>query len=204
MLRFAVFEESGKLLGQRILPLDGLQAGYRHISLRTETNLHMTLPTLFCNIVLRTYIPEGLSNWVDALADPKGYLYMIKKRQKQMEAMGIKQEDIGEVPSKKGSDHREKGSSQSKAAINCQTAGIGSSGSAISTSSGGAFDERSGANSARSSDKQLQQPSALESVKSDPIRTEELKLDKVFQKLLQKQVKDLDSLKSKHLKVLYT
>ena len=38
VLRFGVYDESGKLLGQRILPLDGLQAGYRHISLRTEAN----------------------------------------------------------------------------------------------------------------------------------------------------------------------
>ena len=27
VLRVAVFEETGKLIGQRILPLDGLQAG---------------------------------------------------------------------------------------------------------------------------------------------------------------------------------
>jgi len=28
VLRIAVFEETGKLIGQRILPLDGLQAGW--------------------------------------------------------------------------------------------------------------------------------------------------------------------------------
>ncbi|EPB68258.1 C2 domain protein [Ancylostoma ceylanicum] len=38
VLRFAVYDENGKQLGQRILPLDGLQAGYRHISLRSDTN----------------------------------------------------------------------------------------------------------------------------------------------------------------------
>ena len=27
VLRIAVFEETGKLIGQRVLPLDGLQAG---------------------------------------------------------------------------------------------------------------------------------------------------------------------------------
>ena len=32
VLRIAVFEETGKLIGQRILPLDGLQAG-RYFSL---------------------------------------------------------------------------------------------------------------------------------------------------------------------------
>lgn len=60
VLRLGVFDESGKLLGQRILPLDGLQAGYRHISLRTEGNFPLALPMLFCNIELKIYVPDGL------------------------------------------------------------------------------------------------------------------------------------------------
>ncbi|XP_003378869.1 putative phosphatidylinositol-specific phospholipase C, X domain protein [Trichinella spiralis] len=99
VLRFAVYDENSKLLGQRILPLDGLQPGYRHISLRSEINFPLTLPTLFCHIVLKTYIPEGLGDIVEALSDPKGYLSMIEKRQQQMEHMGIRREDIDEVPS---------------------------------------------------------------------------------------------------------
>ena len=59
VLRFGVYDDSGKLLGQRILPLDGLQAGYRHISLRTEANFPMSLPMLFCNIELKIYVPDG-------------------------------------------------------------------------------------------------------------------------------------------------
>lgn len=54
-----VYEESGKFLGQRILPLDGLQAGYRHISLKTEANFPMALPMLFCNIEIKIYVPDG-------------------------------------------------------------------------------------------------------------------------------------------------
>ncbi|CDW52679.1 1 phosphatidylinositol 4,5 bisphosphate [Trichuris trichiura] len=98
VLRFAVYDENGKLLGQRILPLDGLQPGYRHISLRTDINFPMTLPTLFCHIVLKTYIPEGLGDIVEALSDPKSYLAMLENREKQMEHMGIRKEDIDEVP----------------------------------------------------------------------------------------------------------
>ena len=59
VLRFGVYDENGKLLGQRILPLDGLQAGYRHISLRTEANFPLSLPMLFCNIELKIYVPDG-------------------------------------------------------------------------------------------------------------------------------------------------
>lgn len=60
VIRMAVYEETGKLIGQRILPLDGLQAGYRHISLRTEGNFPLSLPTLFVKIGLKTYVPDGL------------------------------------------------------------------------------------------------------------------------------------------------
>jgi len=35
-------------------------SGYRHISLRTEGNFPLSLPTVFCRIVLKTYVPEGL------------------------------------------------------------------------------------------------------------------------------------------------
>jgi hypothetical protein len=37
-----------------------LQAGYRHISLKTEGNFPMSLPMLFCNIELKIYVPDGL------------------------------------------------------------------------------------------------------------------------------------------------
>lgn len=48
------------MLGQRILPMEGLQAGYRHISLRTEGNFPMSLPMLFICIELKIYVPDGL------------------------------------------------------------------------------------------------------------------------------------------------
>lgn len=65
-LRFAVYDESnGKLLGQRIVPLDGLQAGYRHIALRTEANFSMSLPMLFCNIDIKIYVPDGFEGTID-------------------------------------------------------------------------------------------------------------------------------------------
>lgn len=68
VLRFGVYDENGKLLGQRILPLDGLQAGYRHISLRTEANFPMSLPMLFCNIELKIYVPDGFEDFMAALS----------------------------------------------------------------------------------------------------------------------------------------
>uniref|UniRef100_A0A914PYW1 phosphoinositide phospholipase C n=1 Tax=Panagrolaimus davidi TaxID=227884 RepID=A0A914PYW1_9BILA len=97
VLRFAVYDENNKQLGQRILPLDGLQAGYRHISLRTESTMPMTLPTLFVHLVLKTYVPDELSGLVDALADPRAYLSAQEKRKEALHNMGVDDSDIIEV-----------------------------------------------------------------------------------------------------------
>lgn len=112
VLRFAVYDENGKQLGQRILPLDGLQSGffkedyfliiflilgYRHISLRTESNFAITLSTLFVHLVLKTYVPDELSGLVDALADPRAYLSAQEKRKEALHHMGVDESDIVEV-----------------------------------------------------------------------------------------------------------
>ncbi|CAH2041742.1 unnamed protein product, partial [Iphiclides podalirius] len=91
VLRFGVYEESGKLLGQRILPLDGLQAGYRHISLRTEANFPMSLPMLFCNIELKIYVPDGFEDFMAALSDPRAFMGAAKERTDNMKALGIEE-----------------------------------------------------------------------------------------------------------------
>uniref|UniRef100_A0AAX7SPE4 1-phosphatidylinositol 4,5-bisphosphate phosphodiesterase n=1 Tax=Astatotilapia calliptera TaxID=8154 RepID=A0AAX7SPE4_ASTCA len=99
VLRIAVYDDNNKLIGQRILPLDGLQAGYRHISLRNEGNKPLSLPTVFCQIILKTYVPDGFGAIVDALSDPKKFLTIAEKRADQMKALGIDTNDIADVPS---------------------------------------------------------------------------------------------------------
>lgn len=91
VLRLGVYDENGKMLGQRILPLDGLQAGYRHISLRTDANFPLSLPMLFCNIELKIYVPDGFEDFMDALSDPRGFMGAAKERQDNMKALGIEE-----------------------------------------------------------------------------------------------------------------
>ncbi|XP_026498021.1 1-phosphatidylinositol 4,5-bisphosphate phosphodiesterase isoform X1 [Vanessa tameamea] len=91
VLRFGVYDENGKLLGQRILPLDGLQAGYRHISLRTEANFPMSLPMLFCNIELKIYVPDGFEDFMAALSDPRAFMGAAKERTDNMKQLGIEE-----------------------------------------------------------------------------------------------------------------
>lgn len=94
VLRFGVYDENNKLLGQRILPFEDLQAGYRHIALRTEGNFPMTLPMLFCKIELKVYIPDGLGDFMEALSDPRAFLQaQEEKRAAQLKTFDINDED---------------------------------------------------------------------------------------------------------------
>ncbi|XP_011334377.1 1-phosphatidylinositol 4,5-bisphosphate phosphodiesterase isoform X4 [Ooceraea biroi] len=93
-LRFAVYDESnGKLLGQRIVPLDGLQAGYRHIALRTEANFPMSLPMLFCNIEIKIYVPDGFQEFMDALTAPRAFRKTESMSHNKMRGLGIEESD---------------------------------------------------------------------------------------------------------------
>ncbi|XP_016139560.1 1-phosphatidylinositol 4,5-bisphosphate phosphodiesterase beta-4-like [Sinocyclocheilus grahami] len=89
VLHVAVYDDSNKLIGQPILPLDGLQSCYRHISLRNDYNKPLSLATVFCNIILKTYVPDGFGAIADALSDPKKFLSVCEKRTDKMRAMGI-------------------------------------------------------------------------------------------------------------------
>ncbi|XP_017892907.1 1-phosphatidylinositol 4,5-bisphosphate phosphodiesterase-like [Ceratina calcarata] len=108
VLRFGVYEESGKLLGQRILPLDGLQAGYRHIALKTEANFPMALPMLFCNIELKIYVPDGFEDFMAMLSDPGAFGKGAEKQAETMKGLGIEQTDAKAEAKKKEEEKAKK------------------------------------------------------------------------------------------------
>lgn len=84
MLRVAVFEESGKMVGHRVLPVKGIRPGYRHICLRNESGQVLTLPTLFVHIKVLDYVPDRFSDFAEALANPIKYQSQREKRAKQL------------------------------------------------------------------------------------------------------------------------
>ncbi|XP_041352770.1 1-phosphatidylinositol 4,5-bisphosphate phosphodiesterase beta-4-like isoform X1 [Gigantopelta aegis] len=182
VLRIAVYEETGKLIGQRILPLDGLQAGYRHISLRTEGNFPLSLPTVFCRIILKTYVPEGFGQFVDALSAPQQYMSMLEMREKQMQAMGIPEEDISDVPII-SRDSNTKQSHKPPAQDKPSNGQIQSSSHNDPNVHGKKKEEKK-----------------AEELNFEPVTREILMMDKVFFKILKKQQKDLEVLKKKFQK----
>ncbi|XP_018422095.1 PREDICTED: 1-phosphatidylinositol 4,5-bisphosphate phosphodiesterase beta-4 isoform X3 [Nanorana parkeri] len=179
VLRIAVYDDSNKLIGQRILPLDGLQAGYRHISLRNEGNKPVSLPTIFCDIVLKTYVPDGFGDIVDALSDPKKFLSITEKRADQMRAMGIETSDIADVPDNTKNDKKGK-ANNAKTNVTPQTS---SELRQTTSSTSGTTNE------------------VKKGIDLPPqVKVEDLKQMKAYVKQLKKQQKELNALKKKHAK----
>lgn len=95
VIRIGVFEDNGKLIGQRILPLDGIQKGYRHVSLKTEANFPLSLPMLFCNIDVNIYVPDGFEDFMALLTDPGGFAAAGQKQTDKMKELGIEETGAG-------------------------------------------------------------------------------------------------------------
>ncbi|KAM9355314.1 1-phosphatidylinositol 4,5-bisphosphate phosphodiesterase beta-4 isoform 1-T1 [Pholidichthys leucotaenia] len=182
VLRIAVYDDNNKLIGQRILPLDGLQAGYRHISLRNEGNKPLSLPTVFCQIILKTYVPDGFGEIVDALSDPKKFLTIAEKRADQMKALGIDTNDIADVPSGSSkNDKKGKGKGDTvKASVTPQAS------SEMAQTS----------NAAQNNTNESKKDTAL----VPNVSIDDLKQMKTYLKLIKKQQKELSALKKKHVK----
>ncbi|XP_049835190.1 1-phosphatidylinositol 4,5-bisphosphate phosphodiesterase classes I and II [Schistocerca gregaria] len=83
-LRIAAYEESGRLIGHRVLPVVGLCPGYRHIALRNESGQPLPLATLFVHVVVKDYVPDTMSDFAEALANPIKYQSELEKREQQL------------------------------------------------------------------------------------------------------------------------
>ncbi|XP_042301039.1 1-phosphatidylinositol 4,5-bisphosphate phosphodiesterase beta-4 isoform X10 [Sceloporus undulatus] len=180
VLRIAVYDDNNRLIGQRILPLDGLQAGYRHISLRNEGNKPLSLPTIFCNIVLKTYVPDGFGDIVDALSDPKKFLSVMEKRADQMRAMGIETSDIADVPNDTTKNDKKGKANNPKTNVTPQTSS----------------ELRPNATSSVGPGMEIKKGIDL----IPQIKIEDLKQMKAYIKHLKKQQKELNALKKRHVK----
>ncbi|XP_051918314.1 1-phosphatidylinositol 4,5-bisphosphate phosphodiesterase beta-3 [Hippocampus zosterae] len=72
-LRIAVFEENGKFIGHRILPVSAIRPGYHYINLKNELNQPLLLPSLLLYTEAQDYIPNELQEYAEALTDPMNH-----------------------------------------------------------------------------------------------------------------------------------
>ncbi|RUS73878.1 hypothetical protein EGW08_018364 [Elysia chlorotica] len=89
IVRIGVYEDQSRsLIGHRILPVEGLRPGYRHIPLRNESNQPLLTATLFVHIVVKDYVPDALAEYAKALYNPIAYqLSLVEKHTQQLEIL---------------------------------------------------------------------------------------------------------------------
>uniref|UniRef100_A0A8C9VIA2 Phosphoinositide phospholipase C n=1 Tax=Scleropages formosus TaxID=113540 RepID=A0A8C9VIA2_SCLFO len=92
-LRIAVFEEGGKFIGHRIIPVSAIRPGYRYIGLRNEKNQALTLPALFVYVEVKDYVPDTFADVIEALSNPIRYVNLMEQRAKQLAALTLEEEE---------------------------------------------------------------------------------------------------------------
>uniref|UniRef100_A0A6I8SSV8 1-phosphatidylinositol 4,5-bisphosphate phosphodiesterase n=1 Tax=Xenopus tropicalis TaxID=8364 RepID=A0A6I8SSV8_XENTR len=93
-LRVAVFEEGGKFIGHRIIPIDLIRSGYHHICLRSESNMPLTMPSLFVYVEVTDYVPDVWADLSQALSNPIKH-----SKANECKSMKVKTAPSGEISS---------------------------------------------------------------------------------------------------------
>uniref|UniRef100_A0A8C4WRH7 1-phosphatidylinositol 4,5-bisphosphate phosphodiesterase n=1 Tax=Gopherus evgoodei TaxID=1825980 RepID=A0A8C4WRH7_9SAUR len=97
-LRIAVFEEGGKFVGHRILPVSAIRSGYHYICLRSESNQPLSLPALLVYTEANDYIPDDHQDYAEALINPIKHVSLMDQRAKQLVALIGDSEENAENP----------------------------------------------------------------------------------------------------------
>nr|XP_014346243.1 PREDICTED: 1-phosphatidylinositol 4,5-bisphosphate phosphodiesterase beta-1 [Latimeria chalumnae] len=112
-LRISVYEEGGKFIGHRILPVSAIRPGYHYICLRNERNQPLMLPALFVYIEVKDYVPDTFADVIEALSNPIRYVNLMEQRARQLVALTLEDEeevkkeiDPGEVAPESSNDTR--------------------------------------------------------------------------------------------------
>uniref|UniRef100_A0A8C6LED8 1-phosphatidylinositol 4,5-bisphosphate phosphodiesterase n=1 Tax=Nothobranchius furzeri TaxID=105023 RepID=A0A8C6LED8_NOTFU len=90
-LRIAVFEEGGKFIGHRIIPVSAIRPGYHYIGLKNEKNQSLMLPALFVYVEVKDYVPDTFADVIEALSNPIRYVNLMEQRANQLAALTLEE-----------------------------------------------------------------------------------------------------------------
>ncbi|XP_076129459.1 1-phosphatidylinositol 4,5-bisphosphate phosphodiesterase beta-1 [Alosa pseudoharengus] len=195
-LRIAVFEDGGKFIGHRILPVSAIRPGYHYVALRNEKNQCLTLPTLFVCIEVKDYVPDTFADVIEALSNPIRYISLMEQRANQLAALTL--EEGGEEPEHKEVEKGGDSPSEHKAEPNPLPAENGMNHAPLITTKPPSVNQQP-------------PPTAKPAVKSEDIiqtvltdvqaqSLEELKQQKAFVREQRRQYKELKELVKQHHK----
>uniref|UniRef100_G3SQN0 1-phosphatidylinositol 4,5-bisphosphate phosphodiesterase n=1 Tax=Loxodonta africana TaxID=9785 RepID=G3SQN0_LOXAF len=112
-LRVAVYEEGGKFIGHRILPVQAIRPGYHYISLRNERNQPLMLQLFCLHRGGKDEMSPSYLDVIEALSNPIRYVNLMEQRAKQLAALTLEDEeeikkeaDPGETPSEAPNEAR--------------------------------------------------------------------------------------------------
>ncbi|XP_068854245.1 1-phosphatidylinositol 4,5-bisphosphate phosphodiesterase beta-3 [Aphelocoma coerulescens] len=97
-LRVAAYEEGGRLLGQRVLPVASLRSGYHYVPLRNESNQPLLLPALLLLTSATDHVPHGHRDYAEALSNPIRHVNLLDQRARRLQALLGDPEDAPERP----------------------------------------------------------------------------------------------------------
>ncbi|XP_047440980.1 1-phosphatidylinositol 4,5-bisphosphate phosphodiesterase beta-3 [Mugil cephalus] len=191
-LRIAVFEENGKFIGHRILPVSAIRPGYHYINLKNELNQPLLLSSLLVYTEAQDYIPNEHQEYAEALTNPIKHLSQLDKRETQLAV--LLEENGQHVPTQP----KEK-------KVKCDESEVIPK-ARLSLDPIPNIDDVTDLNKIQPPDIKAppQKEDLITSVLANvPILSvEELKQQKSYVKLLKKQSKELKELRKKHLKKL--
>lgn len=91
-LRIAVYEDNGRCIGHRIIPVCAIRPGYHYISLRNEKNQALTLSSVFVYTEVKDYVPDTFADVIEALSNPILYVSLMEQRANQLAALTQEEE----------------------------------------------------------------------------------------------------------------
>ena len=60
LLRIAVYDEDKEMIGMRVMPLNAIRPGFRHINLRDKHNGPLPLELLLVQILVEDWVPDEM------------------------------------------------------------------------------------------------------------------------------------------------
>ncbi|XP_067240703.1 1-phosphatidylinositol 4,5-bisphosphate phosphodiesterase beta-1 [Chanodichthys erythropterus] len=92
-LRIAVYEDNGKVIGHRIIPVCAIRPGYHYISLRNDKNQAVNLSSVFVYTEVKDYVPDTFADVIEALSNPILYVSLMEQRASQLAALTQEEEE---------------------------------------------------------------------------------------------------------------
>ncbi|XP_049676986.1 1-phosphatidylinositol 4,5-bisphosphate phosphodiesterase beta-2 isoform X3 [Accipiter gentilis] len=83
-LKIVAWEEGGKFIGHRVIPVIAVHSGYHHVCLRSESNMPLTMPSLFVFLEIKDYVPDAWADLTIALSNPIKFFSLQDKRSVQL------------------------------------------------------------------------------------------------------------------------